>query len=218
MSPAAATPPVIERIEAAGVVAVIRTPDATKLAPLIDALVDGGVHAIEITTTVPDVIAAIEAMAGRLPPHVILGAGTVLDAGTAVAAVAAGARFVVSPVFSPDVMDAARAVGAAVVPGCFSPTEIWTACRQGADAVKVFPATSLGPQYFKDLRAPMPQLRLIPTGGVSLDNAGAWIKAGAIALGVGTALVETAAVERGDWQAIRARARRFIAAVTEARS
>lgn len=208
---------IVARIEAAGVVAVIRTSDPSKLAPLFAALADGGVAAIEITTTVPEPFKAIARAARQMPADVLVGAGTVLDPETAKRAVAAGAVFIVSPVASTAIVEAAQALGAAAIPGCFSPTEIWTAWQTGADAVKVFPATSLGPQYVRDLRAPLPQLRLVPTGGVSLENAGAWIRAGAMAVGVGTALVDTAAVARADWTAISRRARHFVDAVAEAR-
>lgn len=218
MMPEARRAATLARLEAAGVIAVIRTPDPSKLAPLFTALAEGGITAVEITTTVRDPFEAIAQAVRHLPADVVVGAGTVLDAETARRAVGAGATFVVSPVFSMDIVEAAHALGAAAIPGCYSPTEIWTAWRGGADAVKVFPATSLGPQYFKDLRAPLPQVRLLPTGGVSLENAGDWIKAGAVALGVGTALVDAADVERGDWTAIRRRARQLVDAVAEARA
>src|SRR5207247_1411046 len=140
-----------------------------------------------------------------------LGAGTVTDAATARAVADAGARFVVGPVFRRDVIEASHDRGAAAIPGCFSPTEILEAHEAGADIVKIFPATMLGPQFIKDVRAPLPQLKLMPTGGVTPENAGDWIRAGAAAVGIGSALVDAAAVERGDWASITARARTAVA-------
>ncbi len=205
-------------VEAAGVVAVIRLRDASALRAVVDALAEGGVRALEVTMTVPGAIRLIGELAPALPPDVLLGAGTVLDAATARAAVDAGARFVVSPVFRPEVLAACHEAGAAAMPGCFSPTEILTAWEAGADVVKVFPATALGPGYFRDLRGPFPQLRLMPTGGVSLANAGEWIRAGAVAIGVGTALVDAEAVGARRFGEITESARQFVAAVAAARS
>jgi 2-dehydro-3-deoxyphosphogluconate aldolase/(4S)-4-hydroxy-2-oxoglutarate aldolase len=141
----------------------------------------------------------------------------VVDPDTARAAIRAGARYIVSPVFRPAVIEASHAEGAAAMPGCFSPTEILAAWDAGADVVKVFPATALGPSYFKDLRGPMPQVRLMPTGGVSLENAGEWIRAGAIAIGVGGALVDPTLVAAGNFDGITERARRFVERVRQAR-
>ena len=204
-------------VEAAGVVAVIRLRDASALRAVVDALAEGGVRALEVTMTVPGAIRLIDELAPTLPPEVLLGAGTVLDAATARAAVDAGARFVVSPVFRPEILSACHEAGAAAMPGCFSPTEILTAWEAGADVVKVFPATALGPGYFRDLRGPLPQLKLMPTGGVSLANAGEWIRAGAVAIGAGTALVDPALAEAGRFPEITSRAREFVAAVAAAR-
>jgi 2-dehydro-3-deoxyphosphogluconate aldolase/(4S)-4-hydroxy-2-oxoglutarate aldolase len=147
----------------------------------------------------------------------LLGAGTVVDADTACAVIDAGARFVVSPVFRPEVVKACHERGAAAAPGCFTPTEILNAHDQGADIVKVFPATALGPQFIKDVRAPLPQLKLMPTGGVSLDNAGDWIRAGAVAVGAGSALLDARAIEEGRLDVITANARRIVASVAAAR-
>ena len=208
----------VSAIEASGVVAVIRLKDPASLRAVVDALAEGGVRALEVTMTVPRAIELIAQIAPTLPPEVVLGAGTVLDAPTARAAVAAGARYVVSPVFRPEVVSACHELGAAAMPGCFTPTEILTAWEAGADVVKVFPATALGPGYFRDLRGPLPQLRLMPTGGVSIANAGDWIRAGAVAIGVGTALVDPAAVEAGRFDEITRKAREFVAAVAAARS
>ena len=137
---------------------------------------------------------------------------------TARAVIDAGARFVVGPVFRRDVVDACRERDIVVAPGCFSPTEIVEAHEYGADIVKVFPATALGPQYIKDLRAPLPHLKLMPTGGVTLDNAGEWIRAGAVAVGAGSALLDAAAIEAGRLEVITANARRIVASVAAARS
>jgi 2-dehydro-3-deoxyphosphogluconate aldolase/(4S)-4-hydroxy-2-oxoglutarate aldolase len=148
----------------------------------------------------------------------VLGAGTVIDAATCRAVIDAGARFIVSPVFRREVIAVCLERGVAAAPGCFSPTEILDAHEMGADLVKVFPATALGPQYIKDLRAPMPQLRLMPTGGVTLDNAGDWIRAGAVAVGVGSALLDTKAIDEGRFDVIAANARRIVASVASGRS
>ena len=204
-------------IEASGVVAVIRLHDPTKLKAVIDALAAGGVRALEVTMTVPGAIGLIERIAPTLPPGFLLGAGTILDAETARLAILAGARFVVGPVFRPDVIRLCHRYDVAVMPGAFSPTEILAAWEAGADVVKVFPATALGPGFFKDVRGPLPQVKLMPTGGVTLENAGQWIAAGAVAIGAGTAMIDAKAVASGDWAAITARAAAFVEAVAAAR-
>jgi 2-dehydro-3-deoxyphosphogluconate aldolase / (4S)-4-hydroxy-2-oxoglutarate aldolase len=200
-----------------GVVAVIRMKDADKLRGVIDAIAEGGVRAIEVTMTVPGAVGLIEKLAATLPSDIVLGAGTVTDAGTARAVIDAGARFVVGPVYRPEVMTACHERDVAVCPGCFTPTEILDAHERGADIVKVFPATALGPQFIKDVRAPLPQVRLMPTGGVSLDNAGDWIRAGAVAVGVGSALVDAKAVDEGRLDVLTSNARRIVASVAAAR-
>jgi 2-dehydro-3-deoxyphosphogluconate aldolase/(4S)-4-hydroxy-2-oxoglutarate aldolase len=184
---------------------------------VVDALAEGGITALEVTMTVPRAIELIGKIAPTLPAGFLLGAGTVVDPETARAAVSAGARYIVSPVFRPAVIEASHAAGAAAMPGCFSPTEILAAWEAGADIVKVFPATALGPGYFKDLRGPMPHVRLMPTGGVSLENAGEWIRAGAVAIGVGGALVDPKLVATGNYEGIAERAKRFIERVRQAR-
>jgi 2-dehydro-3-deoxyphosphogluconate aldolase/(4S)-4-hydroxy-2-oxoglutarate aldolase len=208
---------VVRAIEHVGVVAVVRLPDAAQAQEVAGALVTGGVTAIEITMTVSGAVELIAALARTAPPEVIVGAGTVLDAATARAVIDAGAAFVVSPVFKPEVVGVCREAGRAVMPGCFTPTEILQAWEAGADVVKVFPATSLGPAFFGDLLAPMPWLKLMPTGGVSLANAEGWIRAGAVAVGVGSALVDRAAVREGRLHDITAKARAFVDAVAAAR-
>lgn len=208
----------VAALEACGVVAVIRLKEAGALGAVVDALAEGGVRALEVTMTVPGAIGLIREIAPSLPPEVVLGAGTVLDAETAQAAIEAGARYVVSPVFREEVLRVCHRADVAAMPGCFTPTEILGAWEAGADVVKVFPATALGPGYFRDLRGPFPQLRLMPTGGVSLANAGEWIRAGAVAIGVGTSLVDAEAVAARRFGEITQRARQFVAAVAAARS
>ena len=161
----------------------MKEPD--RLRAVIDALAAGGLRALEVTMTVPGAIELIAQIAPTLPPGFLFGAGTVLDADTASRAIDAGARFIVSPVFRTAVIDACHRRDVPAMPGCFTPTEILDAWDAGADIVKVFPATTLGPGYLKDVRAPLPQVKLMPTGGVTIDNAGDWIRAGAVAVGVG---------------------------------
>jgi 2-dehydro-3-deoxyphosphogluconate aldolase/(4S)-4-hydroxy-2-oxoglutarate aldolase len=209
---------VLQTIETTGVVAVIRLRDAELLQGVVNALMAGGVRALEITMTVPRAVELIAQLAAALPPEFILGAGTVLTAATARDVIASGARFVVSPVFKPEVIDVCREHDVVSAPGCFSPTEILSAWEAGADVVKVFPATALGPGYFKDVLAPLPQVKLMPTGGVTKDNAGDWIKAGAVALGVGTAMVDAKAVADKRFDVVTANARHFIDAVRNAKA
>lgn len=204
-------------IEAVGVVAIIRLDAASEIVAVARALADGGVQAVEVTMTVPGAVTLIGELARSLPSEVMVGAGTVLDVDTAREVIAAGARFVVSPVCKLDLVEACHARDVAIMPGCFTPTEILAAWEAGADVVKVFPAAVLGPGFFTDLRGPLPQVRIMPTGGVTRDNAGAWIRAGAVAIGVGSALVDRAAVAEGRFDTIRDRARQFVAAVAAAR-
>ena len=207
----------VAELEKLGVVAVIRMQNADKLRAVVDAIAAGGVRAIEVTMTVPGAVALIAKLATSLPGNIILGAGTVTDAATARAVIDAGAKFVVSPVYRPEVISACHDRDVAVAPGCFTPTEILDAHEYGADVVKVFPATALGPSYIQDVRAPLPQVRLMPTGGVTLDNAGDWIRAGAIAVGVGSALLDTRAIEEGRLEVLTDNARRIVASVASAR-
>ena len=208
---------VTAQIETLGVVAVIRMKDPGKLRAVVDAMAAGGVRALEVTMTVPGAIDVIRALAPSLPDGFLLGAGTVTDAATARAVIDAGACFVVGPVFRPDVIAACHERDVAAMPGCFTPTEILAAHDCGADIVKVFPATMLGPQFLKDVRAPLPQVKLMPTGGVTLDNAGEWIRAGAVAVGIGSALLDATAIDAGRFDVITANARAVVARVAAAR-
>jgi 2-dehydro-3-deoxyphosphogluconate aldolase/(4S)-4-hydroxy-2-oxoglutarate aldolase len=196
----------------------VRLKDATAGREVAEALAAGGVSAIEITMTVPGAVALIEKLAQTTPSHILIGAGTVVDATTARDVIAAGARFVVSPILKLEVIAACHSHDVPAMPGCFTPTEIATAWEAGADIVKVFPATTLGPAFFKDVRGPLPHVRLMPTGGVTRENAGAWIRAGAVAIGVGTALVDPVAVAERRFDVITDNARHFVKAVQDARA
>lgn len=200
----------LEALLAHKVIAVIRIPDAARIFDVIEALKKGGVKLLEITMTVPGALDIIQKLAVSKPDGVLIGAGTVLDADTAAAAIWSGADFVISPIADPGMIAACRTHDTLVAPGAFTPAEIVAAWDRGADIVKVFPATSLGPQYFRDLRGPFPQLRLMPTGGVNIENARAFIEAGACAVGIGTALVDQKTVAAGDWDALTERARLLV--------
>jgi len=209
---------VTARIEELGVVAVIRLKDPGKLRAVVDAMAEGGVRALEVTMTVPGAVDLIRTLAASLPDGFLLGAGTVTDPATARAVIDAGARFVVGPVFRPDVIAACHERDVPVMPGCFSPTEILAAHECGADIIKVFPATMLGPQFLRDVRAPLPQVKLMPTGGVTLDNAGDWIRAGAVAVGLGSSLLDATAIESDRFDVITANARKVVANIAAARA
>ena len=204
-------------IEQLGVVAIIRLQDPHALHGVVQALAEGGVRALEVTMTVPRAIELIAELAPTLPDGFLLGAGTLIDAATTRRAITAGAQFIVSPVFRPDVISAGHEMDVPVMPGCFTATEILNAWEAGADIVKVFPATSVGPSYLKDIHGPLPHVKLMPTGGVSIDNVGDWLKAGAVAVGVGSALLDAKAIAAGSYGVIADNARRMIANVREAR-
>ncbi|MEO0558515.1 MAG: bifunctional 4-hydroxy-2-oxoglutarate aldolase/2-dehydro-3-deoxy-phosphogluconate aldolase [Bacteroidota bacterium] len=215
-SPASSRADVVLRIERERAVAVVRTNEPQKLIQITEALGVGGIVCIEVTMTVPNAIEGIRAVSEAMGEDVLVGAGSVTDAATTRAAIDAGARYVVSPVFKPEVIEAAHQLEAAAMPGCFTPTEILAAHEAGADVVKVFPAGVLGMGFIKGVLAPLPYLKLMPTGGVSLDNATDWLRAGAVAVGAGSALVDTAAIAAGDWATLTANARRLRASVDAA--
>jgi 2-dehydro-3-deoxyphosphogluconate aldolase / (4S)-4-hydroxy-2-oxoglutarate aldolase len=189
----------IQKIYDLGVVAVIRLQDVNKLTKVVDAIRLGGVKAIEITMTVPNAITMIRSLASSIPSDVLLGAGTVTNPNTAEAVIAAGAQFVVSPILNTDMIKACNAADIAVMPGCYTPTEIFAAWNAGADVIKLFPATSLGPKYLKDIAGPFPHIKMMPTGGVTLDNIGEWIAAGAIAVGIGSDLLDKTAIDQENY-------------------
>lgn len=201
---------VLKIILASKVIAVIRMPDTEKLARVVEAVRRGGVRAIEITMTTPSALEIITDQVRSKPPGTLIGAGTVLDAPTAEKVIRAGAEFVVSPITNFAMIEACRRNETFVAPGALSPTEIMAAWERGADVVKVFPATSVGPKYFQDLKGPLPQVRLMPTGGVSIENAREFIRSGACCVAIGTALLDKKAVAAGDWDALTEKARALV--------
>lgn len=201
-----------------GVVAIIRVASAQEAVAVCGAIAKGGVKPIEITMTVPGAIDAIKELKGAMGDNVLLGAGTVLDPETARAVVLAGAEFVVCPTLNLEVIEVCRRYSKIVVPGAFTPTEILTAWEAGADIVKVFPATVGGPRYLRDIRGPLPQIRLMPVGGVNIDNTPDFIKAGAVGVAAGTSLVDRKAVSEGKYDIITENARKFVEAVKLART
>jgi 2-dehydro-3-deoxyphosphogluconate aldolase/(4S)-4-hydroxy-2-oxoglutarate aldolase len=205
----------LERTVKDRLVAIIRLRHEAPLARVAEALVAGGVRALEFTLTSPGAVPAITACRARFRDDVIVGAGTVLDAEEARRCLDAGAQFLVSPGFDPAVVAMARACGALALPGALTPTEIVTAWLAGADVVKVFPARAFGPRYIADLLAPLPHVRLMPTGGVDETNVAAYLRAGAVGVAVGGRLVAEDAVGRADWDALTERARVLVAAVCQ---
>jgi 2-dehydro-3-deoxyphosphogluconate aldolase/(4S)-4-hydroxy-2-oxoglutarate aldolase len=197
-------------------VAILRLDEPSVVRPVAEALLAGGITALEVTMTVPRAVETIEQLALEMGSTCLLGAGTVLDAATARRVASAGAQFVVSPTFEPEVITEAHAAGVVCVPGCFSPTEVWRATCAGADLVKLFPAGTLGPGYVKDMRAPLPDLKLMATGGVTLTNAAEWIAAGCVAVGIGSALVDRQTVRDRRFERLTERARTLISAIRTA--
>lgn len=197
-------------------IAVIRMADSTKLIRVVEAILKGGVECVEITMTVPDAIQVIKEVAGAIGDQALIGSGTVLDGDTARQTMEAGAQFVVGPIFNPDVVKVVHEYDRVVIPGAFSPAEITAAWDAGADVVKIFPATVLGPQYIKDVRGPLPHIRLCPTGGVTVDNAGDWIKAGAVCVGIGSDLLDKQAIQDDRFEVLTERARRMVASIQSA--
>lgn len=209
---------VIAELIGQGAVAVVRLKDPEKLDWVVDTLRGAGLSALEITLTVPGAIEQIRRLADRLGPGHLVGVGSVLTAADAERAMDAGAAYVVSPVFVPDVVRAAGERGVPVMPGCFTPSEIMRAHEAGADIVKVFPADVVGVAFFKAVLAPMPHLRLMPTGGVTPQNAGDWIRAGAVAVGVGGALLDKQAIAANDTERLSGLTRELLESVGRGRA
>lgn len=211
-------PQIIGQLTRPGIIAVVRAQRAAQVIPLAEALVAGGVIAVEITMTTPEAIAAIRATSTRLGERALVGVGTVLDVETGRAAIDAGAQFVVSPIGRQELIPIAHQAGKPVMLGAYTPTEAQLAHEAGADFIKIFPADSLGPNYLKALRAPLPHLQLVPTGGVTLENVGNFFRAGCPAVGVGSTLISKDMLARDDWPALTRRATEFVQAAQTART
>src|ERR1017187_3596220 len=207
---------VLGAIRAERVIALIRADSSAGLLGCAGALSEGGLNCIELTMTTPGAVEMTARVARQLP-HVVIGLGTVLDAATARAGIEAGAQFIVTPIVSPEVVGVCRESGVPVFCGAFTPTEVHAAWKLGADVVKIFPAEFFGAAYVKSIKAPFPDIELLPTGGVTPETAGDFLRAGAFAVAAGGALVSAAALKSADWAAVTARARLFVAAARAAR-
>ena len=207
----------LDSLRESGVVAVLRGADPRTVLDTAEALLAGGVTAIEVTADATGSTEMIRNLATELDGEAVVGAGTVLDAPTAQSAIAAGAEFVVSPSFHEEVVATCNRYGVLAAPGVMTPTEAVEAYEAGADVAKVFPAATLGPEHLAAMRGPLPQIPLLPTGGVTAENAGDYVEAGAVAVGAGSALVDRDAVAAGEFDAVTERARTFRAAVDDAR-
>lgn len=204
---------VVARIERSGLVAIVRLDSGAPLVEVAEALAAGGIDAIEFTVTTPGALRAVEDTTGRLGSRALVGVGTVLDTETARAALQAGASFIVTPTLVVDVIGMCRRYGVPIFPGAMTPTEILTAWQAGADIVKVFPASALGPDYLRQVRAPLPQVKLMPTGGLSAQNVAEYVRAGAAAVGVGGRLVDRQAVADRRFDLLTQRAHELVQAV-----
>ena len=200
-----------------GIIAVVRAQGADQVIPLSQALIAGGVIAIEITMTTPDALAAIRTAMETLGDRALIGVGTVLDAATCRAALAAGSEFVVTPICRTELVAVSHQADRPIMIGAYTPTEAQLAHEAGADFIKIFPADTLGPSYMKSLRAPLPHLRLVPTGGVDVHNVADFLKAGCAALGVGSSLVSAKFLQAKDWSALTVKAAEFVQAARQAR-
>lgn len=207
---------ILNRLISEKLVAVVRLDSGDQLIKVAEALKAGGITAIEFTVPTPNSLEMIKQAAVYFGDEVLMGAGTVLDPETARSAILSGAQFIVTPALNIKTIELCRRYGKPIIPGAMTPTEILTAWEAGADMVKVFPADILGSAYLKAVLAPLPQIRLVPTGGISSENAAEYLKAGATALGVGGKLVSKSAVASGDWAAISAEAQRLVHAVHQA--
>jgi 2-dehydro-3-deoxyphosphogluconate aldolase/(4S)-4-hydroxy-2-oxoglutarate aldolase len=210
-------PEIIQRLLNPGVVAIIRSDSSENLVPLAETLADSGITAMEVTMTTPNALQVITEISAKLSDRIVIGVGTILDTETCREAILAGAEFVVTPVTKPDVIRLCHRYGKPIMSGAFTPTEALLSHESGADFVKLFPADEVGPGYIKSILAPLPMLRIVPTGGVSPENVGEFLRAGAVAIGTGSPLIPKDALKRGDFAAIKERAADFLAAVEKAR-
>jgi len=208
---------IVKTITDCGVIAVVRLSESSRLVQVAEAIKEGGVNVIEFTMTTPNALQVLEECVGQYGEEVLWGAGTVLDAETARAAILAGAQFIVSPTTNRDSINLCHRYGKVAIPGTLTPNEILAAQEMGADMIKVFPARVFGPRYMRDVRAPLPQVKLVPTGGVNLDTAGDFIRNGAVAVCVGSALVDRRAVAEGNFARLTELARKYTEIVREAR-
>lgn len=208
---------IISQLVDPGVIAVIRAKKASQAMPIAEALLAGGVVAVEITMTTPDALAAIREVSDKLGERALVGVGTVLEADTCRAAIAFGAQFVVSPICRAELVHVTNAAHKPIMLGAYTPTEAQRAHELGADFVKIFPADGLGPNYIKALRAPLPLLRLVPTGGVDLNTIADFLKAGCPAVGAGSSLITKEILEKEDWPQLTRRAAEFVKAAKAAR-
>jgi len=201
---------IIQALLEAKIVAIVRTARPDPIPAICQALLKGGITAIEITLTVPEALAAIRQVRTQFGSQILLGAGSVLEAQSCRAAVEAGAEYIVTPVTKPETIAEANRSQAPIMSGAYTPTEAQQAHEMGADFIKIFPADQLGPGYIKALRAPLPHLRLVPTGGVDLHTATSYLDAGCVALGVGSSLVSAKLVREADWTELTTLASRFV--------
>lgn len=208
---------IIELLLNPGVIAVVRAKRADQAVPLAEALVAGGVIAVEITMTTPNAIAAIREASAKLGDRALIGVGTVLDEATCQAAIEAGAQFIVSPICRRELVSIAHKAGKPIMLGSYTPTEAQLAHEAGSDFIKIFPADTLGPNYIKALRAPLPHLKIVPTGGVDLKTIGDFFKVGVSAVGAGSSLISKDVLDKDDWGTLTKTAAAFVAAAKAAR-
>lgn len=208
---------IIEQLLNPGVIAVVRARRTDQVVPLAEALAAGGVIAVEITMTTPNAIAAIREASAKLGERALIGVGTVLDEVTCRAAIEAGAQFVVSPICRRELVPIAQRAGKPIMLGAYTPTEAQLAHEAGSDFIKIFPADGLGPNYVKALRAPLPHLKIVPTGGVDLKTIGGFFKAGSVAVGAGSSLISKDVLENDDWATLTKVAAEFVKAARSAR-